>query len=250
VPLHEFPFVLVVGLAVGSFANVLIWRVPRRLSVNGRSRCPACGKTLSPFELVPVASFLLQRGKCRGCDAGIATRYPLVEMTGALLFFLGWWASSGLIAGLLLGLALTLLFALAMIDLETGLIPDALTIAVAATGLLHALLLGGLSISAPLLGGGFFFVQWAVSRGRFVGSGDIGLGMAIGFVLNAWQDVALALMLSYMLGASIAAALLLTGRAHRKSTIPFGPFLAAGTVLAVALRDLPLVHESFALLAF
>jgi leader peptidase (prepilin peptidase)/N-methyltransferase len=238
------------GAAVGSFLNVVVDRLPRGQSVLvSRSRCDACGTALAPADLAPVLSYLWLRGRCRYCAVQIPLRLPLVEGgTGAL--FLIFYLREGLTGGgLLLALAAALLLALALIDLEHGLVPDRLVL----PGALLALLIsplwpllgvarslgpmeGGLGSALGSVAAGvgallLFLAVVVLSRGR-MGWGDVKLAGLIG-LLTGVPGVAVALWLAIVAGG--AAALLLLGLRRRgmKDAIPFAPFLAAGGVAAL-----------------
>lgn len=219
------------GLAFGSFATVVVTRLPAGDTLGGRSRCPHCGRTLRAWELVPVLSRLWLRGSCGGCGARIPVLYAFLEVASALLFALAALSVPGAPAvAALLALTLWILLLIAVIDLRTTMIPDVLTIAFAVSGLLLALALHRASIAGPILGTAVFALQWRVSRGRWVGSGDVLLGGAIGMALGSWIDTLLALGLAYIIGAAVVSvALVLRVRVGR--AVPFGPFLAAATMI-------------------
>ncbi len=237
------------GLVVGSFVNVLALRVPSGESIRGRSRCPSCKNTLRWFELLPVVSYLLQFGRCRHCRVHISLQYPLVEVATAVFFALvasHFFPNWGVVVGY--ALVCALLVALFITDLRFGVLPDALTI----PAILIALLTHFFGVGFPMLmsdipvrweavvgfpalsmaiGGGFFALQWIVSRGRWVGSGDIRLGVVMGALLPVFPSVLLALLLAYISGALIAIVLLALGRVRRDSQIPFGVFLIPSTLV-------------------
>ncbi len=202
-------------------------------SLGGRSRCPHCTKTLGIVELIPLVSYLVQRGKCRGCGARIALWYPLLELFGAGTFLTGWAWTDAWMPALSLGLVFWAMGVIVIADLRAQMIPDVLT------GLLA---LGALLLHAPdalvsaliagAVGGGFLGMQWLVSKGRWVGSGDVLLVTALGIFVGRWEYVVVALGLAYMIGAVFAGGLLLSrGSAARHMHIPFGPFLVAGALL-------------------
>lgn len=224
---------LLVGTCAGSFINVLAFRVPAGKTILGRSHCPGCGRTLSGGELVPVLSFVLLRGRCRGCRMRISSQYPLVEILGGLLFL---WAfhlhRADLIAAIILALSFGALLTIAVTDARTQSIPDIFSGAFVLCAAAYATWTDGWSLG-PLLGGGFFAVQWLLSRGTWVGTGDIILGAGMGILTGSLPKTALALGVAYVLGAIVAAMLLLLGHKHRKETIAFAPFLALGTVTAI-----------------
>ncbi len=239
-----------VGASIGSFLNVVADRVPRGQSVlRPRSRCDACGTALSLTDLVPVLSYLWLRGRCRYCGARVPLRVPLVEGgTGAL--FLLFYLHDGLTGGsLLLALAAALLLALALIDLEHGLVPDRLVLPGALVALLVSPLwpllgversLGpiegalGSALGAVAAGAGALLLFLAVvvlSRGR-MGWGDVKLAGFLG-LLTGVPGVAVALWLAIVAGGAAAMLLLGLRRRGMKDAIPFAPFLAAGGVAAL-----------------
>ena len=232
VPLSVFFFLL--GTVLGSFGNVIALRVPEGRSIGGRSGCPKCKRTLAPLELLPIASFLGLRGRCRGCHARISWQYPLVELASGLLFLWALWQDSLAIApAFLLGAALWLLLLIALIDARTSLIPDALTLSLIGIATLHASLTLSFPLTAIILGGGVFALQWFFSRGRWVGSGDMLLGAGIGALAATLPLTLVALFCAYIAGAAVAAYMLITKRRTLEGALPFAPFLAFGGFIAV-----------------
>jgi leader peptidase (prepilin peptidase)/N-methyltransferase len=228
------------GAVIGSFLNVVIVRLPRGGSlIRPGSHCIACGKPILWFDNIPVLSFLWLRGRCRQCEAPISWRYPVVEAMTGLLF--------GVAAGRL-GFSLELvgawillasLVAIATIDLEHQLIPDAISLPGIAVGLALSFATPSRSWIDSLLGiavgGGIPFAVVVLSRGG-MGGGDIRLGALIGAFLG-WKLAALAFFLAVLLGGVAATALLIARRKGRKDRIPFGPFLAGSAVLSLFWGD-------------
>lgn len=224
-----FALSIIAGLIMGSFLNVVIYRLPRGESVVWPgSHCPNCGQNLKARDLIPVLSYIWQRGECRYCGARISLRYPLVELITAatfLLTYLQWSISWQGLAGIILTV---LLIPAAFIDIDHGIIPDRLSI----TGIIIGLLLSPFttgftsSLSGALLFGGIFFLAALISRGG-LGGGDIKLAAAIG-AFTGWQGALLAFILSSLLGGIWGFILLLSKKANRKTAIKFGPFLALG----------------------
>jgi len=231
---------LAIGAAVGSFLNVVIIRLPRNESViTPGSHCMACGKSIRWVDNIPVLSFLWLRGRCRQCGGRISWRYPLVEATTALLFglaacHLGWGLE-------LIGawLFLAALVAIAAIDLEHQVIPDAISLPGIAAGLALSFVTPPPSWIDSLLGiaagGGLPFIVIVLSRGG-MGGGDIRLGALIGAFLG-WQLALLSFFMAVVLGGVAATALLIAGRKGRKDRIPFGPFLAGSGVMSLFWGD-------------
>ena len=232
---------LVFGLLVGSFLNVVIARVPEGRSVWApRSACPRCGALIAWYDNIPLVSFLVLRGRCRGCRAGIPWRYPIVEAaTGgafALAYVLLGPTPEFLVAAVLLGA----LIAITAIDLRHQIIPDVISLPGIVVGFVaNSLLPGGVgwldSLIGIAVGGGIFLVIILVSGGG-MGGGDMKLGAMLGAFLG-WKLGLLALLLGVLAGGAVAVVLLLLGRKGRKDAIPFGPYLALGGAVALLWGD-------------
>ena len=230
--------VLAPGLAVGSFLNVVAARMPvRRSIVSPGSACPTCETSLAWYDNVPLVSYLVLRGKCRHCQAAISWRYPAVEAVTALLV-----AGCGLKFGLswdffVAATFCSVLVAISATDLERRIIPNrivlpAAVVLFAAQTILDPSvqwLVGGLAAAA-------FFLIAALAYPGGMGMGDVKLALLLGVVLGRTVPVAL---MAGMLAALVPSFVLLAkhGRAGRKMTIPFGPFLSLGGVIAVFAGD-------------
>ena len=232
-------FAVLIGVCLGSFGNVLIDRLPAGATIAGRSRCDGCGRTLAPYELIPLLSWLFLAGRCRTCRTSIPRRVFLVELGSGLLGALAVLrAGDSLPLALLLLVGLWALFILAVIDLRTRMIPDVLTLTAFVAGIaFHWASYGTIPTIAPLVAAGFFLLQWAVSRGRWVGTGDILLAGAIGMLVGTVQGAIWALLIAYAVGANVAIVLLLRKKLSRGDMIPFGPFLVLGAILVLFLGD-------------
>lgn len=234
----------VLGLMIGSFLNVVVWRLPRRESLSRPgSHCPSCDTPIRPVDNVPVVSWVVLSGRCRTCRHRISVRYPLVELACA-----GLWVAMALRFGTSWALPAYLvlvsaLLALSLIDLDTFLLPNRIVypLSVAMVGLFGlAAVLGdstGTYVRA-LLGGlaAFaFFLAIHLIAPRGMGFGDVKLSFSLGVALGwlSWGSVFLGLFLGFLLGAVVGLALIATGLRTRRDHVPFGPFLAAGTVLAI-----------------
>lgn len=189
-------------------------------------------------DLIPVFSYTLLRGRCRKCGRTIPLLYPLLELGSAIVLIL-----PSLLEGYVdpftisLSIALWLFLLLAVIDHDSQGIPDALTLPLITIAFLAAYLRGNLLWQAPILGGIFFGVQWLLSRGRTLGSGDILIGIGMGFLLGNWQRTLLGIGLSYVIGAGIACYFLASGKYSRGTRIAFVPYLFAGTIVAIVFGD-------------
>jgi len=232
------------GLAIGSFLNVVIWRVPRKLSVvRPPSHCPQCETPIRPSDNVPVVSWLVLSGKCRQCGNPIPVRYPLVEAGCGVLFVVvaaRFGASWALPAYLVLAAAL---LAISLIDLEHFIVPDRITgpltvAALALLGLAAAADGKGWRYGRTLLGGVAFFAFLLLLNllyPRGMGMGDVKLSFSLGLYLGwlGWGQVFLGGFLAFLLGAVVGVALIATGVKGRKDFVPFGPFLALGTMITI-----------------
>ena len=232
------------GLAVGSFLNVVVWRVPRGESVvRPPSACPTCSTPVRPRDNVPVLSWVLLRGRCRSCRAPISRRYPLVELASAGLFALMAvrFGADPVLPAYLYLVAVGL--ALGLIDLDCKRLPNALTLPsypVAGALLALAALLGSDSGSLPraLLGGAamyafYFALCFAYPAG--MGFGDVKLAGVLGMYTAwlGWGAWAVGMFSGFLLGGVAGLLVMATGRGGRKTALPFGPFMLAGTLLAV-----------------
>lgn len=261
-------FSFIVGLIIGSFANVVILRWGTGRSMNGRSGCPSCGKKLAWYELIPVVSFVLQKGRCAGCGSRISWQYPLVELAFAALFAASAYAFLDplslpcvpcLVPLLYAWGVVFVLVAIAVYDIKHFIIPDGLVYAFIALALawqgyllyfdirtMLAVLGAGIATAAPL------FALWAVSRGRWMGFGDVKLAFGMGVALGMIGGLS-ALVFGIWAGAAASLATIginrLVGKRQgltMKSEIPFGPFLVAGT-LFVFITNITLLHVISAL---
>jgi len=249
--------VLIFGTLIGSFLNVLVLRYNTGHSiVNDRSRCFSCGKTLEWFELIPIFSFVAQGGRCRSCKARISWQYVLVEILTGLVFLSIFWKFFTIfnLPHLIFYLFIfSILIAISVYDYRHKIIPDGLVYTFIFLSFLNALyvffeygswssLVAGPLIALP------FLLLWLVSRGAWMGFGDVKLSLGMGFLLGLAPGI-YALILAFWIGGGIGLILLLLSAISKKSVnnnqllilgkrftikseIPFGPFLILGTFLA------------------
>lgn len=233
--------VLYLGAAIGSFLNVVIHRVPLGESVvKPRSRCPSCRQEIAWYDNVPVLSWVLLRGKCRGCGTAISPRYPFIEFITALIALV-LFARYGLTPAFGVQFVFSCaLIVIAYIDLDHQIIPDKISLPGLVLGLLVAIP-GGMpamtdAFLGALLGGGLLLtVAWVYERstGREgMGGGDVKLLAMIGAFLG-WQGVLLTLLLGSLLGSAIGIVLMTSRGADRQLAIPFGPFLSLGALVTL-----------------
>jgi leader peptidase (prepilin peptidase)/N-methyltransferase len=227
----------VLGAVVGSFLNVVAYRLPRSESlVSPPSRCPGCGTAIKPYDNVPVLGWLLLRGRCRQCRDAISVRYPVVEaLTAGLAVSVVLVKHSAY--EIVLGLTLVvILVPVSLIDFDHRIIPNKITLPAAfvaiATGLaLHPPGVGEQLIAGAAAGG--FLLFFAVAYPRGMGMGDVKLAAVLGLFLG--REVAVAVLVGVLAASIVGAAIMarLGVAKGRKTAVPFGPFLALGGVVAL-----------------
>jgi leader peptidase (prepilin peptidase)/N-methyltransferase len=224
------------GSVIGSFLNVVAWRVPRKESlVSPGSRCPHCGADVKPYDNVPVLSWLLLRGRCRNCGGPISPRYPLVELATALVFA-AVVAVRGFDDDLVLELPfVSALIALAAIDFDHKLLPNRIVYPMAAYGVIATLLVDRADLVENLIAGAgaFLFLLVAViAYPRGMGMGDVKLAGAMGLYLGL--SIIPALLAAFLSGSLVGVVILAReGAQGRKKAVPFGVFLALGGIVGV-----------------
>ncbi|MBU1131854.1 prepilin peptidase [Patescibacteria group bacterium] len=240
--------IFILGTLIGSFLNVVICRLPEKRSIaRGRSSCPHCKAQIKFYDLIPILSFFICRQKCRQCGKKISWQYPLVEFfTGLIFVFLAYkydvaadWANVLFWRDLIFSSALIVIFTT---DLRYFLIFNVVTIPMMVVSFGANLfllsrsedfLMAILNLSlAGIIAGGFFFAQYQLSRGKWIGAGDIKLGFLMGFMLG-WPNILVALFIAYVGGAVISLLLLSLHKRNLKSEMPFGVFLSAATFVAL-----------------
>jgi leader peptidase (prepilin peptidase)/N-methyltransferase len=242
--------VLILGLAIGSFLNVCIYRIPNGESiVFPPSACGNCKTQLRPYELIPVISFLMLRGRCRTCGASIALQYPLIELANALLYVVAYHHFGLQIETVFAFVLISLMLVMAMIDLHTMTIPDGIVLFGFVTGLAtavyHVFYGNNIYYSAKpyngfigMLSGSLilfviaFVTDLIYGEGGGLGFGDVKIFVPIGLFLG-WQLTLLALWLAFVVGGVFGIVLLIFFKKHRKMQMPFGPFIAVGTLISI-----------------
>ena len=226
------------GLAFGSFGNVLVYRIRQNQSFFGRSACPHCDTTLRWYDLFPLISFCALGGRCRSCHTRISLQYPLVEAlsAGVLLFALHLHTGDPL-AGFLLGFALYFLLLACVYDALYQELPDIFTLLIVLLAIPLHIVRGDdmlMSVVGAIIAFSWFGLQWLLSRKRAVGTGDIFLAAALGFLLG-YPSVIVMLLLSYIVGSLVVLLLLALGKISlkKREKICFGPFLGAAVVLTL-----------------
>ncbi len=244
--------VFIFGTIIGSFLNVVVARYNTGESVfKGRSKCFSCGKTLSWYELVPIFSYLTQKGKCRKCGSKISPQYPIVEILTGIVFLLVWFSlgrlniqteSTMVFLAMYYWIIFSLLIVIAVYDFYHQIIPNGLVYAFIILSLLHLLVsYQGLSfVIWDLLAGVIFFLFfasfWFFSGGKWMGFGDAKLALGIGWFLGFWVGLA-SIILSFWIGAIVGLALIFFKKFGLKSKVAFGPFLILGTFIGFLLGE-------------
>lgn len=248
----------VFGLVVGSFLNVVAYRVPAGISLMGQSRCPHCDTAIKPWHNVPVLGWIVLRGRCATCGERISARYPIIEALAGLAFAgVTWWvlaggissspATAGVWAAAVVIVAFCYLAAisivLTLIDLDTKRLPNSivlpsypvgavlLTLASWLTGDWAALLRAGIGMAAMYA---FYFLLRLVRPGG-MGGGDVKLAGVLGLYLGwvGWGALAVGAFAAFLIGGIWGIALIIAGRARRKTAIPFGPWMIFGAWVGV-----------------
>lgn len=252
-------FSFILGSAIGSFISVVVHRLKKKRHsiIFSRSICPACKKKLKIRHLFPILSWLILRGKCAFCDKKISPHYLALEVATGLLFValflqfnfiesavstviptivnyqINWEIFSVFMFYIIESALLMTIF---FYDLKFKVIPDRLSLPAIILAIAGGLILQTVAPLSMIIGGiaigGFFFLQFMLSKGKWVGGGDIRLGLLMG-VLLGWQFGLFALISAYIIGSLVSIALLIQKKVSRKTAIPFGPFLVTGIYVAI-----------------
>lgn len=244
----------ILGAIFGSFLNTVISRLKTGESVlKERSHCLFCKKKLNYYELIPIISFVIQRGKCRNCHKQISWQYPLVEIFTGLLFVLIFVGQYSLLTTCFLLIISCFLIVLFVFDLKHYLVPDQIIYPAIIFTFLYRIidflrlnnwkLIGSCSgqsgiivpgnyIVAGIVAGGFFWLIILISRGKWMGIGDVKIGILMGLILGI-PKIFVALFLAFLIGAIISIILLILKKKTLKSEIPFGPFLIGATFIVL-----------------
>lgn len=217
--------IFILGLVVGSFLNCVIYRLEKGKSfLKGRSFCPHCSHQLQWLDLIPILSFFILKGRCRYCQRKISWQYPLIEIATGLLFLLifNFQFSTSIY---IIACFLIIIF---VYDLKHYLILDK----VIYPAVVIAAVFNFSNWSSALGTAGFFLAIVLLSKGKWMGVGDIKLAFLMGLMLG-FPDILVALFLAFMTGAIIGIGLIFWGKKTLKSEVPFGPFLIGGTLIAL-----------------
>jgi len=252
-PAFEATLVGLLGLIIGSFLNVCIYRLPRGLSpVKPRSGCTKCGHMLAWYENVPILSYLVLRGRCRKCGEPISPMYPIIEAITGAMFLAGYllYGPGPLLAvRLLFGCAMIVLF---VIDLQHRILPNVITLPGIVVGFLCSVLVGPgwqASLIGIAVGGGTLWaiaeIYYRIRHEEGMGMGDVKMLGMVGAFLG-WKLVLLTLVFASFSGTLVGIAVLLLKRGSMKYALPFGTFLAVGALFAAVVGD-PILNWYLAL---
>ncbi len=247
------------GLSIGSFINAFSWRyyenneidikdLPTKIKnknlsiISGRSMCTHCFHQLSYYDLIPVISWLMLRGKCRYCHKKISLQYPVIEVFSAVLtvsyvLFLPYTINAlGVISLVLLLVIFYGLISLIILDFKWYILPTKIIYSLFIVGIVYTILnIGHISIFnliiSTFIGGGLFYFLYIISSGKWIGGGDIRLGFLLGFMLGNFRYAILLIFLSSLIGSLTSLFLISFKRLSVKSAIPFGPFLIFSYVI-------------------
>lgn len=237
---------ILIGLACGSFINVVISRLKIDKAgqntldwQNKRSYCMKCKQELAWYDLIPIASFVLLKGKCRYCEAKIPAYHIVVEILSGLIAFLLYYQFGITVFSIASFVISLLLLAILVYDWQTKLIPDSLLKLALLVGILlqiYNLALQNITwldlLLGAIAGGGLFYLLYIISKGKWLGFGDVKLGLVLGLIV-AWPKIILLLWLGIVIGGLIGSGMMLFGNAKLKSKIAFGPFLIIGYYLVL-----------------
>ncbi len=230
--------VIIYGVIIGSFLNVVIYRVPRHESiVVNRSHCMTCGKPIKWYDLIPLLSFIILGGKCRHCKTKLSLQYPIIEFTNGLGYAILVIVNGVTVETILYCLCSSALLSLSVIDWRTYEIPVAFNIFIGILGIIklvtdlehwYVYIIGMISV------GGFLYILVIASGGRAMGGGDVKLMAAAGLLLG-WQKILLAFVIGSILGSIIHITLMKIK--NKESMLAFGPYLSAGIYICMVCGD-------------
>lgn len=240
----------VLGTIIGSFLNVVIFRLKNKKSIFKKpSHCVFCKKKLAWFELIPILSFIIQKGKCRKCKKKISWQYPLVELATGLSFMLilnfsvldglaSSWQFSDIIPIVFLLLVSCFLIIVFVYDLKHYLVPDKIIYPAIIISFFYRFLFPVSNyLLAAIIGGAFFLIIVLISKGRWMGVGDVKIGVLMGLLLGLSQ-IFTALFLAFLIGGVVSIILLVLKKKALKSEIPLGPFLTGATFVVLLWGDI------------
>jgi len=233
-----FVIIFLYGIVLGSFLNVLIYRLPLKENiVTNRSHCMRCGKQIQWYDLVPLVSYIILRGKCRNCGDEISVQYPLIEAMNGVGYVLIFTVSGFTLLSILNCFLFSILIVIAVIDWRTFEIPFSLNISIGVLAVLR-IIMDISNLLDALIGfcviSGFLMIIFFITKGNGIGGGDIKLMAAAGLYLG-WKNIMLAFVVGCILGAIIH--LILMKVYNKNHMLAFGPYLSAGIFITILYGD-------------
>lgn len=237
-------FIFLFGLIIGSFLNYVVYRLSLEghsfykdfINIKSRSYCPHCKHSLSWKDLFPVLSFIFLQGRCRYCNKKISWQYPIVEISTALLFLFIYYQNAPVIDTIFMLYIVSVLIIIFAFDLKHYLIPDKILFPAICISIVYNICLNPAlflnHVVAALLASLFFLIIYLVSKGAWMGFGDVKLAILLGLILG-FPNILAGMFLAFCLGAIIGLVIILLGKKGLKSEVPFAPFLITGTLIAL-----------------
>jgi len=241
----EIILIFILGLIVGSFSNVCIYRIPRNESIiYPASHCPKCRSNIKPVDNIPLLSYILLKGRCRSCKSKISIQYPIVELLTGLIYLIIYLIYALSIQSLIYIILSSVLIIIAFIDLNEQIIPDVISLPGIVTGFIISFFVPYISfINSALgvvVGGGIILIIGmggsVIFKKEAMGGGDVKLAAMIGAFLG-WRYVIISLFLGFFLGALAGIFLILAKIKSREDVVPFGPFIVLGSFITLLWGD-------------
>src|SRR5680860_1649963 len=233
--------IFMLGLIVGSFSNVCIYRIPKNESiVYPASHCPKCSSKIKPYDNIPLLSYILLKGRCRNCKSKISIRYPIVELVTGLIYLIIYLIYGLSVQTLIYILLSSALIIIAFIDLDEEIVPDVISVPGIVIGFIISFFVPYISfINSALgivVGGGIILIIGlagsVIFKKEAMGGGDVKLAAMIGAFLG-WRYIIISLFLGFFLGALAGIILILSKIKKREDVIPFGPFIVLGSFITL-----------------
>ena len=233
--------IFILGLIVGSFSNVCIYRIPRNESIiYPASHCPKCRSKIKPVDNIPLLSFILLKGRCRNCKSKISIQYPIVEFLTGLIYLIVYRIYGLSIQSLIYIILSSALIIIAFIDLNEQIVPDVISLPGIVIGFIISFFVPYISFInsalGVLVGGGIILIIGlagsVIFKKEAMGGGDVKLAAMIGAFLG-WRYIIISLFLGFFLGALVGIVLILSKIKSREDTVPFGPFIVLGSFITL-----------------
>jgi leader peptidase (prepilin peptidase)/N-methyltransferase len=237
----EIILIFILGLIVGSFSNVCIYRIPRNESIiYPASHCPKCCSNISPKDNIPLLSYILLKGKCRNCKSKISIQYPIIEFLTGLIYLIVYLTYGLSIQSLIFIILSSALIIIAFIDLNVQIVPDVISLPGIVIGLIISFFVPYISFINSALGvvagGGIILIIGlagsVIFKKEAMGGGDVKIAAMIGAFLG-WRYIIISLFLGFFLGALAGIFLIMSKIKSREDTVPFGPFIVLGSFITL-----------------